>query len=149
LAWKRCPVSLAVSGTKESVSPPIHEDLGRIADRFLVLITDPLGTDLAVPDRLVETSREASLRSVFPVATGWPSEQHGDSFDFAQDLSSSSVIAVQDGRLVAEWGVTDKRISAHSVRKSIVSALYGIAVERGLIDTLKTLQELGIDDQRT
>ena len=98
-------------------------------------------------DRLVETSPEASLRSVFPVATGWSSEQLGNAFDFAQDLRSSSVIAVQDGGLVAEWGVTDKRISAHSVRKSIGNTLYGIAVEWGLIDTLKTLEELGIDDQ--
>ena len=104
-------------------------------------------TILTIPDRLVDTSREASLSSVFPPANGWSSEQLGNAFNFAQDLGSSSVIVVSKGQLVAEWGVTNKRISAHSVRKSIVSALYGIAVERGLIDTQSTLEELGIDDQ--
>ena len=102
---------------------------------------------LAMPARLVETSDEASLSSAFPPATGWSAELLGDAFDFAQELRSSSVIVVHDGQLVAEWGDTDKRISAHSVRKSIVSALYGIAVERGLIDTQSTLEELGADDK--
>ena len=57
------------------------------------------------------------------------------------------MIVIDDGQLVAEWGYTDKRISAHSVRKSIVSAFYGIAQEKGLLDTRNTLEELGIDDQ--
>ena len=35
----------------------------------------------------------------------------------------------------------------HSVRKSIVSVLYGIAIERGLVDQTATLAELGIDDE--
>ena len=102
---------------------------------------------LAIPARLGETSAEASLSGVFPPATGWSAELLGDAFDFAQDLRSSSVIVVHNGQLVAEWGDTDKRISAHSVRKSIVSALYGIAVEKGLIDTQSTLEELEVDDQ--
>ena len=49
-----------------------------------------------------------------------------------RELGSTAVIAISDGRLVAEWGDTTRRISGHSVRKSLVSALYGIAIERGL-----------------
>ena len=47
---------------------------------------------------------------------------------------------------MAEWGDTSLVSSVHSVRKSIVSVLYGIAIERGLIDQSLTLAELGIDD---
>ena len=57
------------------------------------------------------------------------------------------MVVIKDGQLVAEWGTTDKSTDLHSVRKSLLSALYGIAVEKGLIDLNSTLAELGIDDQ--
>ena len=104
-------------------------------------------TILTVPDRLVETNEKASLRATFPVASGWSSDLLDTAFDYAHELGSSSVIVIQDGQLVAEWGKTDKRTSAHSVRKSILSAMYGISVERGLMDVNRTLEELGTDDQ--
>ncbi len=49
---------------------------------------------------------------------------------------------------MAEWGATDRRISGHSVRKSLVSALYGVAVGKGLVDVHRTLAELGVDDAK-
>lgn len=37
-------------------------------------------------------------------------------------------------------------MNTHSLRKAIISLLYGIAVDEGLIDLDKTLAELGIDE---
>ena len=91
-------------------------------------------TILTVSDRLVETSEGASLRATFPMASGWSPALLDIAFDYAQELHSTSVIVIRDGELVAEWGKTDKRTSAHSVRKSLLSALYGIGAEKGLID---------------
>lgn len=65
----------------------------------------------------------------------------------ASRAGSAALVVIRDGKLIAEWGPTDRRIDAHSVRKSLISALYGIAVGRGLVDLSRTLAELGIDDE--
>jgi hypothetical protein len=40
-----------------------------------------------------------------------------------------------------------KKIPVHSIRKSFLSALYGIHAAEGHIDLGKTLGEIGIDDR--
>ena len=55
--------------------------------------------------------------------------------------------ALKDGKQLAEWGKVDLPINTHSVRKSLLSGLYGIAVEKGLVRLDQTLAELGIDDK--
>ncbi len=102
---------------------------------------------LTVPSQIVETDEQATLRTTFPIASGWSPELLDTAFEYAQELDSTSVVVIKDGQLIAEWGKTDKRTDSHSVRKSLLSALYGIAVEKGLIDIDSTLEELGIDDQ--
>jgi len=47
---------------------------------------------------------------------------------------------------VAAWGDVGRRFELYSARKSLVSALAGVAVADGKLDTGKTLAELGIDD---
>ncbi|HSH44745.1 MAG TPA: hypothetical protein VK966_02760, partial [Longimicrobiales bacterium] len=41
-------------------------------------------------------------------------------------LPSSAFLVVADGAVVAAWGEVDRRFKGHSVRKSFLSALYGI-----------------------
>ena len=36
------------------------------------------------------------------------------------------MMIIQGGKVVDQWGDTDKKIDAYSVRKSLLSALYGI-----------------------
>ena len=104
-------------------------------------------TILAVPSQIVETDEQASLRTTFPTDFGWSHEFLNIAFEYAQELNSTSVIVIQNGQLIAEWGKTDQRTDSHSVRKSLLSALFGISVKKGLIDINSTLQKLGIDDQ--
>lgn len=47
------------------------------------------------------------------------------------------------------WGRDATRYNTHSVRKSLLSALFGIAIERGLIDPQASLADLGIDESAT
>ncbi|MBJ6765067.1 serine hydrolase [Myxococcaceae bacterium JPH2] len=56
--------------------------------------------------------------------------------------------ALKGERLIARWGQVDLPINTHSVRKSLLSGLYGIAVQKGLIRLNQTLEELGIDDAK-
>jgi len=53
---------------------------------------------------------------------------------------------LQGGQVVDEWGDVDKKIDVYSVRKTLLSALYGIYSAEGVIDISQTLEQLGIDD---
>ena len=55
-------------------------------------------------------------------------------------------MVVFDGAVLAHWGPIEHRYLCHSLRKSLLSALYGRHVERGTIDLEETLGSIGIDD---
>ncbi len=57
-----------------------------------------------------------------------------------------AVIILEDEKIIYEYGPTDKIMNTASIRKSLIGLLYGIAVDKGLIDIYKTLAELGIDE---
>ena len=89
---------------------------------------------------------EISLQGHFTLARGWEQEQLFLASEYARQIGSVAVIVLHQGQLVMEWGKTAKRINSHSVRKSLLSALYGIAVEKKLINLSSTLEDLEIDD---
>jgi CubicO group peptidase (beta-lactamase class C family) len=64
----------------------------------------------------------------------------------ADSIHTSAVMIVQGGKVVDEWGDFDKKLDSYSVRKSLLSALYGIYSAEGAIDINQTLEQLGIDD---
>jgi CubicO group peptidase (beta-lactamase class C family) len=55
-------------------------------------------------------------------------------------------MAVYRGHVLVAWGDVERPFRAHSVRKSLVSALVGPLMEEGAIDLDATLADLGIDD---
>jgi CubicO group peptidase (beta-lactamase class C family) len=61
-------------------------------------------------------------------------------------IHTSAVMVVQSGEVVDQWGDFDKKIDSYSIRKSLLSALYGIYSAEGVIDINQTLEQLGIDD---
>ena len=88
-----------------------------------------------------------SLQYSFPIAKGWSFEKLASALLYAEEAGSSAVVVLHKGRSVLEWGKTTLRVNSHSVRKSLLSALYGIAVDRNLIDLSSTLAEICIDDR--
>jgi CubicO group peptidase (beta-lactamase class C family)/predicted negative regulator of RcsB-dependent stress response len=62
-------------------------------------------------------------------------------------LPSSAFLVVSDGVVVAAWGDVSRRFMCHSVRKSFMSALYGIYWDREEIELNKTIAELGIHEE--
>ncbi|MEX2151968.1 MAG: serine hydrolase [Gemmatimonadaceae bacterium] len=64
----------------------------------------------------------------------------------ADSLGVGAVFVVYRGRVLAAWGDVSRKLHLHSVRKSLTSALYGIAVESKRIELSATLAQLGIDD---
>lgn len=63
-----------------------------------------------------------------------------------EETEFDAFIALQGDAEVMRWGDANLPINTHSVRKSLLSALFGIAEARGLIQLDRTLASLGIDE---
>ncbi|MET3130073.1 CubicO group peptidase (beta-lactamase class C family) [Oxalobacteraceae bacterium GrIS 1.11] len=65
---------------------------------------------------------------------------------YLQSLSSTALMAEQDGRVLFSYGPVEQAGYIFSARKSILAMMYGKYVENGSIELDATLAELGIDD---
>ena len=81
-----------------------------------------------------------------PEKAGWSSERLAAAKAYGETIHTSAVMIVQGGEVVDQWGDFDKKITSYSVRKSLISALYGIYSAEGVIDLNQTLEQLKIDD---
>ncbi|MCG8546225.1 MAG: beta-lactamase family protein [Alphaproteobacteria bacterium] len=81
-----------------------------------------------------------------PETLGWSREKLAQARAIADEIGSTAVMIVQHGVVIDAWGEIDVKSNLHSVRKSLLSGLIGIAVDKGQIDLSKTLADLGIDD---
>ena len=61
-------------------------------------------------------------------------------------LGSTATMIVEDGSVISAWGDIDRPVQCYSVRKSLLSTLYGIYQEKGEIDLSDTMDQLRIDD---
>ena len=86
------------------------------------------------------------LRYLTPEEAGWSSEMLEVVKDYYDMLDSAAVMVIYKGAVLVHWGDIKQKFMCHSVRKSFLSALYGIHVNARNIDLDKTLAELGIDD---
>lgn len=85
-------------------------------------------------------------RAQSPKSLGWSEKKLKAAAKLSQSIGSSAVMIVEGGVVVNEWGETATRYNLHSIRKSFLSALYGIHVQEGHIRLDKTMADLGIDD---
>jgi CubicO group peptidase (beta-lactamase class C family) len=81
-----------------------------------------------------------------PEDRGWSSQKLAAAKVYSDSIDTAAVIIVDDGVIVTQWGETSRSFNVHSIRKSLLSALYGIAVAKGEINLYATLGQLGIDD---
>ncbi|WP_018126320.1 serine hydrolase domain-containing protein [Balneola vulgaris] len=65
---------------------------------------------------------------------------------YANQINTAAVTIVVNGKILYEWGEVEQKYNTHSIRKSVLSALYGNYVADGTIDMEQTMEELGIDD---
>ena len=65
---------------------------------------------------------------------------------FADEQKPTAIMVVRDDEIIASSGDIGAKVNVRSARKSLISALYGIAVEEGRINLDSTLAERAIDD---
>jgi CubicO group peptidase (beta-lactamase class C family) len=81
-----------------------------------------------------------------PDQNHWSEEKLKVAREYSNSIDSSSVMIIQHGLVIAQWGELDRKISSYSIRKSLLSALYGIYSHEKRINTDSTLAQLGISD---
>ena len=81
-----------------------------------------------------------------PEQLGWSSEKLDEAKSIADEIGSDAVMIVYRGAILKAWGEIDRKFMCHSMRKSLMSALIGIHVDRGIIDLNKTLEKLNLED---
>lgn len=81
-----------------------------------------------------------------PAQAAWSADQLAHAQAWSQTIGTSAVVVVQHGAIVAEWGDVTANILLNSARKSLLSALIGIAVGHHQINPNATLDTLSIDD---
>lgn len=65
---------------------------------------------------------------------------------WGQNRGRGGLVIVQGGLVVAQWGDVDRPFTVRSIRKSLVSPLFGLAIAEGKLRLDQTLAELEIDD---
>ena len=135
-----------------SVSPLSSRRVRRIASSGIALA---VGAALACGRP--ESAAVVSPIGVFPAATweaaesvealGWSSTRIAALRPAVDSLGSRAFMIVTRGRVVAAWGDTARTFRTHSVRKSFMSALVGMAAAEGKIDTGASLGALRIDER--
>lgn len=88
--------------------------------------------------------RIPSVRSATPDADA--AQRFAQGRRLADSLGTDAYILMVDGEVVDAYGDVAHEYRLHSVRKSLLGTLYGVALARGAVDTTRTLAEIGIDD---
>ena len=99
-------------------------------------------------DRSVKGSNPVPMQVAQPPL---PASKEALLVDFVENRAAGTdaLVVLKNGQVIFEYGPTDVPSNLHSGRKSILSLLFGIAQEKGLVDVNATLGELGIDEAQT
>jgi CubicO group peptidase (beta-lactamase class C family) len=81
-----------------------------------------------------------------PAELGWSLQGLAKAYQVFAALTPASMVVIDRGRIVVAWGDSARRIKLSSIRKSLLSALYGTPVHEGRVDLDDTLEKLEIDD---
>jgi CubicO group peptidase (beta-lactamase class C family) len=105
------------------------------------------GAKAAESAGIVANFPDTAFETTTPEVAGWSAERIGEAKAWSLRIApTAAVMIIQHGRVVGEWGDIATKSNLHSVRKSLLSALIGIAVSEHRIDLGASLASLGIDD---
>lgn len=81
-----------------------------------------------------------------PEEAGFSSQKIQAALNYVKTLATTSLVVVHNGRILFDYGETSELSYLASVRKSVLSMLFGKYVARGQVRLDKTLAELNITD---
>src|SRR5688572_9091937 len=120
---------------------------------FLALL---VWTSASSSSASAQQQQAQQAKSVYPAAeweridrpenVGWSTAGLEQARAKLSTLATTGFMAVLGGRVLMEYGDVKRVSYLASVRKSVLSMLYGIYSERGKINLEKTLEQMRIDD---
>jgi len=99
---------------------------------------------IALPS--LSIAQQDSFQRISPKQAGFDPDSLENLRTFLENSGTSSMILAYDGKIFFEWGDIYEKHLIHSIRKALLNSIYGIYVEKGVIDTSLTLKDLNIDD---
>lgn len=129
LGWRTVPLVLAVATLSCATSPALTRETPSTAAAYSSAVFPGAEWDRADPE-----------------SAGWSRAGLDSVRAMLETLPSTGLIAVAGGRVIFEYGDLDTLSYLASVRKSILSMLFGNYVANGTVDLDKTLADMGIDD---
>ena len=107
-----------------------------------------LAPDTYADETITDRQRKGWQFYKNPSEAGFSAEKLEKAKAYWQSLlpDAAAIFVAYKGKALIDWGDTEYKFMCHSVRKSFLSALYGIHVGEGNIDLEKTMAELNIDD---
>jgi CubicO group peptidase (beta-lactamase class C family) len=79
--------------------------------------------------------------------TAWADAASRAAQAYGRSQRPTAVMIVEGDRVIARWGDVGRRANVQSVRKSLLSVLYGVAIAEGRISLCSTLAQLDVDDK--
>jgi len=110
------------SGTWETRTP---DQLGMDAEKLKEAVSIALASESTNPRSMEENHYRTFGREPF-----------GDAIGPMKDRGAQTGIVIRNGYAVAAWGEPDRPDMTHSVTKSFLSAVTGLAVDKGLIQSV-------------
>lgn len=86
-------------------------------------------------------------RAASPEDVGWSASKLEEARLFASKIGTDALLIVDRGLIVQQWGDISAPMEVHSIRKSLLNALLGLALEETDLALETTLADLGIDDK--
>ncbi|UCF37783.1 MAG: serine hydrolase [Acidobacteriota bacterium] len=108
--------------------------------------TRDAGLETVTPDETERSTEKADLATITPEEAGWSAEKLDELAEYVDSVGYTALVVAQGDKVVFSWGEVTKNYQAHSIRKPLLSALYGFYVADGTIDLDLTMDKLGIDD---
>jgi len=91
-------------------------------------------------------NRTTDLETTTPEDAGWSADRLNELAAYADSVGYTAIVLAQGDKVFFSWGQVTRNFQCHSIRKPLLSALYGFFVSDGTIDLDLTMEELGIDD---
>ena len=85
-------------------------------------------------------------KAVYPDEFGWSGVKLNELNHELVKFGTDALMLITDGKIIFEYGNTTNILRSHSMRKSLLSALYGIYVSEGNINVNATLEQLNIKE---